>query len=202
VTHGALAPFVGGAARAGELKVKDVTAVIAISPAGLFGGARAWDGAGLGAITAPVLYIAGSQDHVVGYDPGVKTLWRETLHAPRFLLTFVNGGHSIGMNPAPDTMRGRLWDQDWFEDPVWRKERVLGVELHFITAFLDRYVKGETAKGAYLATPSPVSNDGAWPVRAGDAYAAFSSGAPPSTVWKGFQRSHSAGLELWFSPAS
>jgi len=43
--------------------------------------------------------------------------------ADRYLLTFEEAGHSIGLNPVPDAMRGRLWDQDWFEDPVWRKDR-------------------------------------------------------------------------------
>ena len=202
LTRGALAPFVAGAVRAPDLKVARVAAVIAISPAGLFGGADAWASPGLGAITAPLLVIVGSQDRVVGYDPGARTLWERAIHAPRYLLTFQNGGHSIGMNPAPETMRGRLWDQDWFEDPVWRKARVIGIELHFITAFLDRYVKSDPAAVAYLDVPSPVSNDGVWPVKPGEPYAAFSPGTPPGTIWKGFQRAHSAGLELRFAPAS
>lgn len=200
-THGVLAPFVSGAARAGELKVADVVALVAISPAGLLSPAQPTGAIDLAGVTAPTMFIAGSQDAVVGYEPGIKTLWAHTLHAPRYLLTFVNGGHSIGMNPAPPTMRSRLWDQDWFEDPVWRKERVIGIELHFITAFLDRYAKGDRAKGAFLAVPSPNSNDGVWPDKDGESYSAFSPGTPPSTVWKGFQRAHSAGLELRFAPA-
>jgi predicted dienelactone hydrolase len=201
VTHGALAPFVAGGAEAETLKVKDLKAVVAISPAGLFGAGEAWGPTGLAGVTAPSLFIVGSQDKLVGYDPGVKTLWGQAVHAPRYLLTFENGGHSIGMNGAPETMRGSMWDQDWFEDPVWRKERVIGVELHFITAFLDRYVKGDEEGGGYLDVPSPLSNDGVWPAKPGDPYAGFSPGTAPITVWKGFQRSHSAGLELRFAPA-
>jgi hypothetical protein len=34
-----------------------------------------------------------------------------------------------------------LWDQDWFEDPVWRKDRINAINAHCISAFLDRYVK-------------------------------------------------------------
>ncbi len=200
-THGALAPYVAGAARADALRVTGVKAVVAISPAGLFGGGEAWGAEGMEGVTAPTLFIVGGQDHLVGYDPGVKTLWSQAVNAPRYLLTFENGGHSIGMNPAPDTMRGRLWDLDWWEDPVWRKERVIGIELHFITAFLDRYVKSDPAAAAYLDVPSPVSSDGVWPAEPGQPYAAFSPGDPPSTIWKGFQRAHSAGLELRFAPA-
>ncbi len=199
-THGALAPYVAGAALADALKVSAIKAVVAISPAGLFGAGEAWGVEGMAGVTAPTLFIVGGQDHLVGYDPGVKTLWSQEINAPRYLLTFENGGHSIGMNPAPDTMRGRLWDLDWWEDPVWRKERVIGIELHFITAFLDRYVRGDPAANAYLDVPSPVSNNGAWPAEPGQSYAALSPGVPPSTIWKGFQRAHSAGLELRFAP--
>ena len=201
LTHGVLAPYVDGGAQAASLKVKDVKGVVAISPAGLFGAAEAWGPAGLGDVSAPTLFIVGGRDLLVGYDPGVKTLWTQEIHAPRYLLTFDNGGHSIGMNPAPESMRGRLWDLDWWEDPVWRKARVIGIQLHFITAFLDRYVKGDMAADTWLEVPTVASNDGAWPVKPGEPYAAFSPGTPPVTVWKGFQRSHSAGLELRFAPA-
>jgi hypothetical protein len=112
----------------------------------------------------------------------------------------MNGGHSIGMNAAPEEMRSRLWDQDWWEDPVWRKSRVIGIEVHFITAFLDLYVKGDAAKAAYLDVAEPVSNQGVWPAKPGDAYDAVSPGVAPITVWKGFQRDHAAGLELRYAP--
>ena len=202
LTHGALTPFVSGAPRAKELKVAHVVAVVAISPAGLFSGQEAWAAPGLSAITTPSLFIVGSQDQVVGYDPGVKTLFNQETGAPRYLLTFENAGHSIGMDGAPAAMRRRLWDQDWFEDPVWRKSRVLAIEMHFITAFLDLEVKGERDKAAYLDVAEPVSDRTAWPPHPGDAYDAVSSGAAPITVWKGFQRSHIAGLQLRFSPAA
>jgi predicted dienelactone hydrolase len=201
LTHGALGGYVAGGGEAAALVVKDVAAVVAISPAGFLTGSEAWGGSGLSGVTAPTLFIVGGEDRIVGYDPGVKTLWERTVHAPRYLLTLENAGHSIGMNPAPETMRGRLWDLDWWEDAVWRKERVIGVQLHFITAFLDRYVKGEAADAAFLDVPTPLSNDGAWPVKPGDPYAALSPGPPASTVWKGFQHAHSAGLELRFAPA-
>jgi predicted dienelactone hydrolase len=200
ISHGALAPYVAGASRAAELKVRDVAAVVAISPAGIFGAAEAWGPTGLAGITAPTLFLVGGQDHVVGYDPGVKTLWEQEIHAPRYLLTFQNGGHSIGMDPAPGSMRGRLWDLDWWEDPVWRKERVIGIELHVITAFLDRYVAHDAAGGADLDVATPLSNDGVWAAKAGEPYAAVSPGPPASTIWKGFQRAHAQGLELRFAP--
>jgi hypothetical protein len=173
-----------------------VAAVVAISPAGRFGALSAWTPEGLGAVAAPTLFIVGSQDRTVGYDPGVKTLFERETRAPRWLLTFDNAGHSVGMGPAPDQMRARLWDLDWFEDPVWRKDRVLGVELHFITAFLGLYAKGEAADAAYLDVATPIGADGQWPARPGEPFDAVSPGTPPITVWKGFHRREATGLEL------
>jgi predicted dienelactone hydrolase len=200
MTHGALADYVAGGAQAGDLKVKDLAAVVAISPAGLFSGANSWGAHGLEGVTAPTLFLVGGEDHVVGYDPGVRTLWSQELHAPRYLLTFENGGHSIGMDGAPETMTHRLWDLDWWEDPVWRKDRVIGVSLHFITAFLDRTVKGVSEDQAYLDVPTVESNAGVWPTKSGQAYDARSPGVAPITVWKGFPRAHAVGLKLEFAP--
>jgi predicted dienelactone hydrolase len=201
LTHGALAPYVAGGARAGDLKVKDLAAVVAISPAGLFSGANSWGAHGLEGVTAPTLFLVGGEDHVVGYDPGVRTLWSQEIHAPRYLLTFENGGHSIGMDGAPPTMTHRLWDLDWWEDPVWRKDRVIGIELHMITAFLDLKVKGVSTDKAFLDVPTVESNAGVWPTKSGEAYDARSPGVAPITVWKGFPRAHAVGLKLEFSPA-
>ena len=202
LTHGALGPYVAGGPRAAELKVANLKAIVLIAPAGLFPGGQAWGARGLAAITTPSLFIVGDQDRTVGYDPGVKTLYAQESSARRYLLTFENGGHSLGMDAAPAQMRDRLWDQDWFEDPVWRKSRVLGVELHFITAFVDRFTKDDAAKAAYLDVGEPIANHAVWPARLGEAWDAVSPGIPPVTVWKGFQRRAATGLELRYAPAS
>jgi hypothetical protein len=97
---------------------------------------------------------------------------------------------------SPEAMRGRLWDQDWFEDPVWRKDRVGAINLHFITAFLDRYVKGDVSRSSYLEVQTPDSDDGVWSAQNPLPYGAYSPADSNITVWKGFQRSHAAGLQL------
>jgi hypothetical protein len=114
----------------------------------------------------------------------------------RYLLTFKNGGHHIALDPAPETMRQRLYDLDWFEDPVWRNDRVLAINLHMITAFLDRYVKGDESRAAYLDVPVADSAEGRWPAPGPAHYADFSPGANGVTVWKGFQHHYAEGLEL------
>jgi predicted dienelactone hydrolase len=195
VPGGLLMPYVRGAAESKAVTVNALKAVVAISPAG--GGARAaWGVDGIKDIHAPLLLIAGDRDRTVDYTTGARAFFDGATHSTRYLLTFKQGGHSIGLNVAPAAMRGRLWDQDWFEDPVWRKERVNAINAHFITAFLDRYVKSDVSRGAYLEVPTPDSDDGVWPAQSTLPYGAYSPSDSNVTVWKGFQRSHAAGLQL------
>jgi len=63
---------------------------------------------------------------------------------------------------------------------VWRKDRIGAINQHFITAFLDLYLKGDETRRNYLHVPVEKSNDGIW----------------PDTVWKGFQRRWALGLEM------
>jgi pimeloyl-ACP methyl ester carboxylesterase len=153
-------------------------------------------------IAAPTLYIAGSQDRVVGYDPGVRSLFEKQVRAPRYLLTFREAGHSLALVGAPPEARSRFWDFEWFEDAVWRKDRLIAVQSHFITAFLDRYVKGEGAQSAYLDGLVVNSNEGTWPQAPGGRHAGFSPGAPQASLWKGFQPNKAAGMSLEFRPGS
>jgi hypothetical protein len=93
-------------------------------------------------------------------------------------------------------MQNRLWDKDWFDDPIWRTDRINAINLHFITAFLDLKVKGDAQMNSYLDVPNVVSDDGVWPYDQVSAYDAYSTAKDGSTVWKGFQRRHMRGLEL------
>ncbi len=196
VPGGLLAPFARGGARRDELTVHGLRAVVALAPAG-GGSLGAWGAAGLAQITAPLLLIQGDHDHTVDYTTGAHALFEQALHAERYLLTLHGAGHAIGLCPAPPTMRSTLWDLSWFEDPVWRKSRIMAIEAHFITAFLDRYVKDEVQRRAYLEVPVPEADDGRWPADAAPAdYGAYSPGGSVITVWKGFQRGQAVGLRL------
>lgn len=188
-----LAPYATDPAKAASLKPSGLRAVVAISPAVKWGPLPIFTGAGAGAVAAPTLFIAGTQDHVVGYD-NVRTLFEQPAAAPRYFLSFKEAGHSIGLIGAPPSMRRRYWDQDWFEDSVWRKDRLLPVELHFITAFLDRYVKDDAAKVAYLDGLVPDSDQGKWANAPIGRYAGYSPGPPTATIWKGFQPSRAVGM--------
>lgn len=195
-TRGALAPYVAGGKQAKDLRVADLKAVVAIAPASNLGGHDLWAAPGVGAITTPTLFIVGSQDHTVGYNPGVRTLFDQESHASRYLLTFREAAHAIGLIGAPPEMQGDFWNKDWFEDSVWRKDRLLAIEAHFITAFLDRMVKGDAGKAAYLDGLVPDSNDGTWSSPPARRYGGYSPGAPDATLWKGFQPGKAAGLSF------
>jgi predicted dienelactone hydrolase len=195
VPGGLLMPYTASGARRDDVAVENLRAIVAISPAG-GGELAAWGEEGLRSIHAPLLLIAGNQDHTVDYQTGAHAFFAQAVGAHRYLLTFEDAGHSIGLNPAPEAMRQQLWDQDWFEDPVWSKERVNAINAHFITAFLDLYVKDDLSRAAYLNVAVPRAADGIWPADDPAPYAAYSPGTGKITVWKGFQRKHAQGLEL------
>jgi predicted dienelactone hydrolase len=194
VPGGLLLPYARGGADRDAVLVSGLRAVVAIAPAG--GALGAWGRDGIAGITAPLLLIAGDCDRSVDYATGARAFFEQATGAERYLLTFHNGGHNLGLAPVPNSMRGRLWDLDWFEDPVWRKDRIVAINLHMITAFFDRFVKGDDSRAAYLDGLVPDSAAGQWPADRISQYDGFSPGADGITVWKGFQRRHAEGLEL------
>lgn len=196
LSRGVLTPYATGAA---PLRVDGVKAVVAMAPAAVFGDVPIWQPAALAAVRAPVLFIAGSEDRVVGYAR-VRALFEQAAPAPRALLTFREAGHAIGLVGAPAAMRQRFWDLDWFEDSVWRKDRLLAIQAHFITAFLDRYVKGDAAKAPYLEGLVVDSSAGRWNDAPVGRVSAYSPGPPTATLWKGFQPSRALGMSFEFRP--
>ena len=194
VPGGLLLPYCRGGALQSAVRVAHLRAVVAISPAG---GPpwNAWGESGLAAVHTPLLLINGNRDHIVGYRRAGLRVFERAIHATRYLLTLEEAGHDIGLDPAPPQMRGSLWNLAWFQDPVWNTERVNAINAHFITAFLDLYVKGEKRYAAYLDVPVSHAGRGVWP-HDREPFAAYSPGTGDITVWKGFQRSFAVGLEL------
>jgi predicted dienelactone hydrolase len=194
VPGGLLAPYARGGVSIDDVRAPGIKAIVAFAPGG--GSLRAWGADGLGGITAPLMLIAGDRDWTVDYQTGARAFFDMATNSRRYLLTFRGAGHRIALGPAPDEMRGRLWDFDWFEDPVWRQDRIVAINLHMITAFLDRYVKDDASRAPYLDGLTRDSIQGDWPASAAQSYDAYSPGADGITVWKGFQRGHAEGLEL------
>lgn len=201
VAGGSLKAFARGTPQADAMALKGVQAVVALAPAG--GAPRsAWGADGLAALTAPLLLIHGDSDPVVDYQSGALAVFRGAVNSQRYLLTYKQAGHSIALNPAPLEMRGTVWDIDWFEDPIWRQDRMNAINLHFITAFLAVHLRKDSNKSAYLHMAVEDSDDGTWDAPAGTAWGAYSPGGEGVTLWKGFQRRHARGMTLQHLPAA
>ncbi|MBP7609680.1 MAG: hypothetical protein KA760_09280 [Steroidobacteraceae bacterium] len=198
VPGGLLQPFARGGALSSALVAPAVKAVVAIAPAG--GAFGAFGAAGLAGIKSPLLLIAGDHDNTVDYASGARAYFDQAINSNRYLLTFLGGGHALGLGPAPPEMRTDLWNQDWFEDPVWRKDRLIGISLHFITAFLDRYVKDDASRNGFIDGLVVESSKGKWDAPQGTPWNARSPGGDV-TLWKGFQRRHAEGLSLMHAEA-
>ena len=199
VPGGLLQPFARGGALSASLIAPAVKAVVAFAPAG--GAFGAFGADGLAGINSPLLLIAGDRDNTVDYTSGARAFFDQAIHSNRYLLTFLGGGHALGLGPAPPEMQTDLWNQDWFEDPVWRKDRLIGISLHFVTAFLDRYVKDDASRSAFIDGLVVESSKGKWDAPQGTAWSARSPGGEV-TLWKGFQRRHAEGLSLMHQDAA
>ena len=199
VPGGLLQPFARGGALSASLVAPAVKAIVAFAPAG--GAFGAFGAEGIADIKSPLLLIAGDHDLTVDYTSGARAYFDQAINSNRYLLTFLSGGHALGLGPAPPEMRTDLWNQDWFEDPVWRKDRLISISLHFITAFLDRYVKDDASRSAYIDGLVVESSKGTWDAPQGTPWSARSPGGEV-TLWKGFQRRHATGLSLMHQDAA
>ncbi len=195
VAGGWLRKIARDAPGADDIVVPGVKAIVALAPGG--GGKHStWGAAGLAGIRAPLLLVAGDADPVVGYALGAKSFFEQAINSDRYLLTYKAAGHSIGLNPAPPAMRGSVWDIYWFEDPIWRTDRINAINLHFITAFLGLTLQDKAAMRSYLDVPVESSDDGEWKAPDRAPWGAVSPGGPGISLWKGFQRRHARGLQL------
>jgi predicted dienelactone hydrolase len=153
---------------AGGLRPRpEIKALVAIAPWGAQHPQNNWDEAGLAGIRIPSLFIVGDHDDVSGYEKGVRKAWEGAVNSDRYLLVFENARHNVGGNPPPPEAMGKFATQAFFDEPVWRKDRIAAINQHFITAFLDLWLKGDDSRRAYL-------NDS----------------------WKGFQPRWSLGIRL------
>lgn len=178
---------------------RGVKAVVALAPWGGAPAVRAWSAEGLAAVTVPTLLIVGDQDDVSGFDPGVAWLYANLRGADRRMLVYENARHNIALDGVTAAQAKSFEAIEHHEEPVWRRDRILAINRHFITAFLDQRLKGDTAHGGYLAVPTPRAADGVWPLAPG-ASASERFAAPNDTdagrYWPGFQRRWALGLRL------
>lgn len=176
----------------------NLKAVVAIAPWGGAPANRAWTEQSLARIKTPMFIIAGDQDDVSGYDEGIKWAYENATSTDRHMLVYQNARHSVGGNPEPPIADEYFDLTDWFNEPVWRRDRIVGINQHFITAFLNLHLKGDQSAAAFLNVSPEHSNDGEWSLRPGGYVGgAYSSGEHDGkTYWKGFQRRFALGLTM------
>ena len=166
-------------------------AIVAIAPWGGQPAYRAWTPASVAAIRVPSLFVAGDHDDVAQYPDGIRWLYDNATASNRWLLVYREARHNVGGNPPPPETLARADMAENFAEPVWRPERINAINQHFITAFLDRFLKGDAKHGAYLDVPTVDADAATW-ANAGRGYA----GAAQTSYWPGFQRRWLLGLEL------
>jgi predicted dienelactone hydrolase len=179
---------------------KEVKAVVAISPWGAQAPYNMWDADGLAGIRMPLLIIAGDQDDISDFKNGIEPVFEKTVNSDRCMLVYENARHNLGGNPPPPELLTSFVTREFFDEPVWRKDRITVINQHFVTAFLDLNLKGDQSRRAYLHPGMEKSNEGTWPLAQGESVGGkFSDGA---TYWKGFQRRWAVGLEMHCSAAA
>ncbi|TPG13207.1 alpha/beta hydrolase family protein [Sphingomonas oligophenolica] len=178
--------------------VPGLRALILFGPWGGSPATRMWSPAALSKISAPALIIDGDRDDVADYANGVHWLFDRMAQSDRYLLSYREARHNIAMNAAPASVSDDYLYIDKFNEPVWRKDRILAINAHMITAFLDLHLKGISDRAGYLNVPAPIADDGTWLLSEGEVSGdqlAKPTGSS-ATYWRGFHRRWALGLEL------
>ena len=119
------------------------------------------------------------------------------MNSERCLLVYENARHNVGGNPLPAEAMSTFTTREFFDEPVWRKDRITAINQHFITAFLNLYLKGDETARSYLSVSPAKSNDGQWPLPPGQSAGSAVSKGEGGKYWKGFQRRWAVGLEMY-----
>jgi predicted dienelactone hydrolase len=168
---------------AAELKVDSAwKAAIAIAPWG--GQHKLFSAETLAAIKVPMLYFAGDQDDVSGYE-GMQWLYNQTGRQDsnsKYMLTYHNARHNIAPHPAPAIARQNKMDFGHYHDASWSAQSINNINKHFALAMLDCHVKAISKQCEYLKlAPTPM-----------DATAAKATES--SSGWLGFPARYDTGL--------
>ncbi|MFQ1701801.1 alpha/beta hydrolase family protein [Loktanella agnita] len=153
-----------------------------------------WDADGLAGIDKPLMLIAGGIDDVSEYD-AIRGIFDGTVNTTRHLLTFEAANHNAGA-PMPAPAESYAFSEplgyapfDHYADAVWDSVRMNNISQHFITAYLDLHLKGDSDMAAYFDLV-PVAQDSVWSVD--------DAGNPTEdhSYWAGFPNRTAAGLRF------
>jgi len=191
--HGTLGVHLSGSNSHNALIDQRFKTSIAFAPWGMKLGF--WDAETLKGVQIPMLFVAGSQDDVSGYEGGVRAVWQNATNVDRALLTYENGNHNSGA-PMPAPAEANKVDadlgfnlSDHYSDAVWDSVRMNNIAQHFVTAWLGKYLKADAGMDAYMDLV-PNSNDGVW------AQKDDGTNKPEHTHWAGFADRTAKGLRF------
>lgn len=150
-----------------------------------------WAAPDLANIKVPTLFLVGDHDDVAGYVGGVKSLFENAVNSDRYMVVYQNARHNSAPNPPPAASFGIPDDYNHYAEATWDMQRLNNLNEHFVTAFLNYRLKGDTAAAAYLNVPTPIAADGK--------YSRNADGTPKAddTYWKGFPARTALGIELY-----
>ncbi len=117
----------------------------------------------LAKIQTPLLYVAGDQDDISGYQ-GITQLFQHSGSKTRYLLTYHGARHNIAAHPAPAAARGSEGDYGHYAEPTWDMQQINRVNQHMVLAMLDCQLKQKTDACQLLPTGNSRSDEGkGWP---------------------------------------
>ncbi len=183
----------------GTQKNVPISALIAMAPWGATPENRSWQADSLGKISVPTLIIAGNQDDVSDFDDGISWIFENMTSSDRHMLIYREARHNIAGNVIGDIDFPANQDfttTEYMREPVWRTERINAINQHFITAFLDLHLKGDSDKASYLNTPTENSNDGTWDIPFGEQLNGTLASREQASHWRGFQRRWAVGMTM------
>jgi predicted dienelactone hydrolase len=127
-------------------------AAIAIAPWG--GQHQLFSAAALKQLTVPLMFWAGDQDEVSGYQ-GMRSLYEMAGSKHKYFLTYHHAGHNIAPHPAPAVSRSLASDFAHYHEASWATDSINDLNRHFALAMLDCHVKAITAQCAQLKLQAP-----------------------------------------------
>lgn len=154
-------------------------AALALAPWG--GQHQLFDVQSLNNIKVPVLYVAGDNDDISGYD-GIKWLFDNTGSKESKLLTIKNARHNVAPHPAPKEAYGSEFDLGSYIEPAWEVQKLNAINEHFALALMNCHVKALPEYCGYLNVN-------------GSSAQAPVNGKKPEP-WKGFDDRWALGLEM------
>lgn len=135
----------------------------------------------LAKVNVPVLYVAGDNDDISGYQ-GIRWLFEHTGNKDTQLLTIKNARHNIAPHPAPKEAYGNEFDLGTYLEPAWEEQKLNAINEHFALALMNCHVKQISEYCDFLSVSG--SSDQA-PV----------DGKVPD-AWKGFDNRWALGLMM------